>query len=146
MEIYRKPAIVAGQSRGYAKATSVSGAKELIWVSGCIGINEDTSEIPDDAGEQAKLVMKNIKSRLDDFGSRLENILFFRMYYKGIFPNGVFGDPNHTKIEKAIQDFWREHCPQFLRENCGPSESIIGVTSLARPKVLIEIEVVAAIG
>ena len=145
MEIKRVSAMFAGKPRGYAKATSLIGAKGLVWLSGCIGVNEDTGEIPEDAGEQTTLVLKNIKTRLDEFGSRLENILFFRMYFKGTFPSGVFGDPNHAKVEKAMQDFWREHCPQFLRENCGPSESIIGVVSLARPQILLEIEVVGAV-
>lgn len=145
MEIQRSQVVVAGQPAGYAKASAVTGAKGFVLVSGSVGIDVKTGKIPEGAGEQVKLAMENIKARLEEYGSSLKNILFVRRYVVGEFPNGIYNDPAFQEGNKAIQEFWRENCPEMLRENNPPANTLVGVTALARPEFLVEIEVIAAI-
>lgn len=145
MEIHRMPVITGGKSRGYAKGTRAIGAKGFVWLSGVVGFDPDTGEIAEGIKEQTKLTMKNIKSRLEDYETSLKNILLIRQYFKGEFPNGVFNDPSYTECVATIEEFWKENCYEFLRENNPPAMTVIGVTSLASPKILLEIDVVAAV-
>jgi len=145
MEIYRTPLIVAGRPRGYAKGTRAIGAKGFVWLSGVVGFDSDTGEVPEGMREQTKLTMTNIKSRLEEYGTSLKNIVHLRQYFKGEFPNGVFNDPKFPECAAVIEEFWKENCPEFLKENNPPALTIIGVTALARPQLLLEIDVVAAV-
>ncbi len=146
MQIQRSPVVIAGQPGGYAKGSSVTGAKGFVILSGSLGIDVNTGKVPEGGGEQAKLAMENIKARLEEYGSSLKNILHIWKYVKGEFPNGIVNDPRYQESDKAIQEFWKENgCPEFLRENNPPASTLLGVTSLARPEYHLEIMVVAAI-
>lgn len=145
MEIKREPVIIAGRRAPYAKGTRVLGNRGLVWLSGSVGVDVNTGEVPKKAAEQAKLAMGNIKARLEESGSSLKNIVHLWLYQKGQFPNGMAGDPSHDEIRDAIEAFWRENCPEMLRENNPPASTAVGVASLARAEYLLEILVVAAI-
>jgi enamine deaminase RidA (YjgF/YER057c/UK114 family) len=69
------------------------------------------------------------------------------MWYcvKGSFPKGMLGDPAWQEADKAMQDFWHEHCPEFAVENRPPASTLVGVAALAVPALKIEIQAVAAI-
>jgi enamine deaminase RidA (YjgF/YER057c/UK114 family) len=145
MLIQRKPAVVAGQRRTYAKGTAVTEAKGFVFLSGAIGMDTNTGKIPEGMREQTRLVMENIKARLEEYGSSLKNILIVRRYVKGEFPNGIRNDTAYQESYKETEEFWKENCPEFLGENNPPAYTLVGVTSLGLPELLIEIEVVAAI-
>ena len=145
MDIHRSPVVIAGQPAVYAKGSAVTGAKGFVLLSGSVGIDVNTGRVPEGAGEQAKLAMENIKARLEEYGSSLENILLVRKYIKGEFPNGIVNDPLYQEMDGAIENFWTEHCPEFLKENNPAASTLLGISALARPEFLIEIEVVAAI-
>lgn len=145
MQIQRSPVVIAGQLGGYAKGSSVTGARGFVILSGSLGIDVKTGKIPEGRGAQAKLAMENIKARLEEYGSSLKNILFWRRYIKGEFPNGILNDPRYQEMDKALQEFWQENCPEFLKGNNPPASTLLGVTALAQPECLIEIEVIAAI-
>ncbi len=145
MEIIRTPVIIADQPAVYAKGSAVKGAKGYVFLSGAVGEDIKTGRIPEGAGEQAKLAMENIKERLEEYGSSLSNILLVRKYVKGEFPNGIVTDPMYQEISEATENFWAEHCPEFLRGNKPPASTLLGISALARHEYLLEIEVVAAI-
>ena len=144
MEIKRSPVIIAGQPAVYAKGSVVTGPKGLVFLSGSVGIDVNTGKVPKGAGEQAKLAMENIKARLEEYGSSLNNILLVRKYIKGGFPDGIVNDPVYQEIGEATEKFWVDHCPEFLKENNPPASTLLGVSALAQPEFLLEIEVVAA--
>jgi len=145
MEIKRSPVIIAGNPAVYAKGSAVTGGKGLVFLSGSVGDDVNTGQVPKGAGEQARLAMENIRQRLEEFGSSLDCILLMRKYIKGDFPEGIVAHPMHMEISGAIEAFWAEHCPEFLRGNNPPASTLLGVTSLARPEYVLEIEVVAAV-
>jgi len=145
MDIQRSPVILAGRSAPYAKGTRVVGNKGYVWLSGCLGEDINTGKVPEKAGEQATLAMNNIKTRLEESGSSLKNIVHIWQHQKGLFPHGLANDPSHDEIRDAIEAFWRTNCPEFQRRNNPPASTFLGVTALAQPAYLIEITVVAAI-
>ncbi len=145
MEIQKLPFFLAGKQAEFGKGTKVIGAKGFVWLSGSAGHDPNTGKIPEGGGEQARIVMENIKVALADFGASLKNIVFWRRYIKGEFPNGIINDPGYREIDRALQEFWRENCPEFLKTNMPPGQTLLGVTSLALPELLVEIEVIAAI-
>jgi len=145
MEIKRSPVIIAEQPAVYAKGSVVTGSKGLVFLSGSVGVDVNTGKVPKGAGDQAKLAMENIKARLEEYGSSLNNILLVRKYIKGGFPEGIVDDPVFQEIGEAIENFWVDHCPEFLKENNPPASTLLGVSALARPEFLLEIEVVAAV-
>ena len=145
MEIHRTPLLVGGKSRGYATGTRTIGAKGFVWLSGVVGFDPDTGEIPAGMAEQTKLTMQNIKSRLEEYGTSPKNITLLRFYFKGEFPNGIFSDPTYSEFTAVIEEFWKENCPEFLREKNPPALTVIGVTGLGKPELLLEIDVVAAV-
>ena len=142
MEIYRSPVEI--ENGAYAKGTRIKGANGFVFLSGSVGMDTE-DRIPETIGGQTMLAMKNLKRRLEEYGSSLENILFVRTYLKGDFPDGIINDSKFRECSAVMQDFWKEHCPEFLRQNNPPASTLIGVTSLARAEFLIEIEVKAAI-
>ena len=145
MDIDRSPVIIAGQPAPYAKGTRVVGNRGFVWLSGSVGIDVETGQVPEEAGAQAKLALINIKARLEEYGSSLKNIVHIWLYQKGQFPNGMANDAVHQEIRKAMDEFWQVNCPEFLRGNNPPAATTLGVTSLARPEFHVEILVVAAV-
>ena len=145
VEIKREPVIVAGRNRGYAKGTAVLGGRGTVYLSGAVGIDPATGEVPEAIWEQAHLALEAIKTRLAEYGSELKYISHMWYYVRGAFPQAIAGDPDWPQVMGAVQDFWRNSCPEFLRENNPPASTLLGVTSLARPEFKLEIGVVAAI-
>lgn len=145
MEIQRSPVMIAGKAQGYGKGTAATGARGFAFLSGAVGVDPDTGNIPEGIGEQTKIAMEAIKTRLEEYGTSLKNILHIWLYLKGQFPNAIVNDPGWKECAKTIEDFWQKHYPEFLRGNNPPANTLLGVTSLARPEFKVEIEVVAAI-
>ena len=145
MEMQRSPVIVSGQSRGYAKGSAVTRASGFVFLSGAVGRGCETGIVPAGLAEQTKIAMENIKSRLEEYGSSLQNIVSIRLYLKGTFPDGMNNDPEIIKSNIALQKFWSENCPEFKKDNNPPVNTRLGVTALGLSELLIEIEVIAAI-
>ena len=145
MEIKRSPVIIEGKPAVYAKGSAVTGNKGLVFLSGSVGVDVNTGKVPKGAGEQAKLAMENIRLRLEEYGSSLNRILLVRKYIKGTFPDGIVKDPMYQEIGTAIEKFWEDHCPEFLMGNNPPASTLLGISALAQPEFLLEIEVVAAV-
>ena len=145
MEIQRSPFVIAGQNREWAKATVVSGARGTIYLSGSAGTDPVTGKTPESIGEQTTNALKSIKTILEEHGSSLKYILHMWYCVKGSFPGGMLGSPVWQEADQAMQDFWRENCPEFAVENNPPASTLVGVAALAVPELKIEIQAVAAI-
>jgi enamine deaminase RidA (YjgF/YER057c/UK114 family) len=145
LEIQRSPFVIAGQNREWAKATVVSGNRGTIYLSGSAGTDPATGKTPESIGEQTKNALQSIKTILEEYGSSLKYILHMFYYVKGSFPDGMLGNPVWQEADEAMQDFWRENCPEFAVENNPPASTLVGVAALAVPELKIEIQAVAAI-
>ena len=145
MEIKRSPVIVAGQQQAYAKGAAVIGSRGFVFLSGSIGIDIRNGKIPEEIAIQTKLALENIKIRLEEYGSSLENILHIWWYMKGQFPDGIRNSPEWEMCSQERERFWKENCPEFTSQNNPPAYTLLGVTALGLPDFKVEIMVVAAI-
>ena len=131
----------------WATGTAVWGAGGFVFLSGAEGRDPDTDAVVEGIAAQAKLALKKIKERLEEFGTSLDNICHIWYYIKGPeFPNGISEDPKWVEARKAIDEFWVENgYPDLVREKNPPAATLLGISSLALKDMLIEITVVAAL-
>jgi len=138
VEIKRPPAKMAGKRLEWAKGAAVTGAKGLVFLSGVTGRDPETSEVVEGGIDaQMMAIFVEVKSRLEELGTSLENICHIRMDWTD--PSGVLD---------ALQKVWQELCPRFALDNPDrdpPPTTGVGVAALHAPGMLIEITVTAAI-
>jgi len=145
VELKREQVITAGQHMAYAKGTKVTGAGGFVFLSGAVGEDTETGVVPEGLGEQARLVWEAIKVRLAENGSSLKYILHVWTYMVGQFPDAIRNDPRWPDYVAAVEAFWQENDPECLRANNPPAGTLLGVTALARPEYILEVQVIAAI-
>lgn len=145
MEIYRPAILRQGKAVPYAKGMAVCGAKGFVFLSGVVGEDPDTSTIPEGFGAQTTLALENIRRRLEEFGTSVENICHMWWLIVGSFPDGVIDDPRNQDRRDAEQHFWKRHCPEFVMGRTPPASTLAVVSALAKPEFLLEITVIAAI-
>ena len=133
-----------GKLMPWATGTAVWDAKGFVFLSGAEGRDPDTDVVAEGAYAQTKMALAKIKQRLEEFGTSPDNICHIWYYTVGPdFPVGVQDDPKSQERIKALQEFWKENCPQFLTNP--PASTLLGIAGLARKEMLIEIMVIAAI-
>jgi len=106
---------------GYSRAVKVAAH---VHVSGTTGVRKDGSIEKGDAYIQAKEALEKIKSALSQAGAKLEDVVRTRMYL--------------TNIQKDNESVGRAHSEYF--SEIKPTTSMVGVTALIHPDMLVEIE------
>jgi len=137
----------------WGMGTSVKDPKGFIFLAGTEGIDPDASGtgpreavVVQGAAAQTKMALQKIKSRLEEMGSSLENIVKLIWYIQGTeFPDGVANSPNSREVMKAKEEFFKEHCPDFCMDNNPPPGDVIGVSGLALKDMLVEIACIAVL-
>lgn len=108
----------------YSPAVKANG---LVFIAGQVGIRPDGT-VPDDAAEQIELAFKRLGAILAHEGLGFENLVELVSY--------------HVRIDEQFTTF-REIKDKYVTRDF-PAWTILGVASLARPNLLIEIKAVAA--
>lgn len=108
----------------YAPAVKAGG---LVFIAGQVGIRPDGT-VPDDAAEQIRLAFARLGAILAHEGLGFEDLVELVSY--------------HVRIDEQLTTF-REIKDQHVKSDF-PAWTILGVASLARPNLLIEIKAVAA--
>ena len=116
---------------GYSHVVSVE-ASTLIFISGQVAYNENFELVgEEDLASQTRQVMENLKLALGAAGASFEDVIKFTIFVVDYCPEV------RDRII-AIRD-------EFINTARPPASTLLGVQSLARPELLIEIEAVAAI-
>lgn len=97
----------------------------MAYISGQVAWQADGAPVPEDIGEQAKIVVKNARSALKALGAKAQDIVLARIYIV---------DLNDAAMESAF--------PVLLElfEGHQPSITGIGVAALAGPELKVEVE------
>lgn len=108
----------------YSPAVRAGG---LVFIAGQVGLRSDGT-VPEAAEEQIRLAFQRLGTILKHEGLGFEDLVELVSY--------------HVRIDEQLTTF-REVKDEFIKSDF-PAWTILGVASLARPNLLIEIKAVAA--
>lgn len=108
----------------YSPAVKAGG---LVFIAGQVGLRPDGT-VPESAEEQIRLAFQRLGAILKHEGLGFEDLVELVSY--------------HVRIDEQLATF-REIKDEFIKSDF-PAWTILGIASLARPNMLIEIKAVAA--
>ena len=116
---------------GFSQVAVAHGVGKLFNTSGQVALNADEQIIGDDLASQTRQALLNIKVAVEEIQGSLNDIMMLRIYY--VHQENI----NTEQIGIVLREFFGTENP--------PASTWLGVSSLARPEFLIEIEANGAI-
>jgi 2-iminobutanoate/2-iminopropanoate deaminase len=133
MEKKTYPQVYAGVKQRFARSVVVG---DLVFLSGSSGRTIDTGEVSsDNVREQMIVALDKIKGALEEVGSSVENIVKTVIYLKYV--------EDYEVMRQTEQEYYRKYAPRLLEEP--PASTFMQPASLAKPDMLVEIDVIAFI-
>ena len=130
---YLNPKELGAAPKFYSHAVSVGGQGRLVYVSGQVSWGPDGKVVgAGDMRVQCKQVFDNVTAVLKSAGATWEDIIKINAYMVGVTPDNVAA--------------YREVRQDYLKPGRMPASTLVGVTALVQPELLLEVEVVAALG
>jgi len=105
----------------------IPAGAEWLFTAGQTGRNLE-GEIGKDIEEQADWAMKNLYNIIEEGGMKSEDVVKMTIYYL---------DPAHLPVIVAARN-------RYFGEDFRPASTAVGVSALARPEYLVEVEAIAA--
>jgi len=117
----------------YSHAVSLAGQAKLVYVSGQVSWGPDGRVVgAGDMRAQCEQVFKNLTAVLAAAGAGWGDIVKMNSYMVNLNAENVAA--------------FREMRAGYLKSGQMPASTLVGVTSLVQPELLLEVEVVAAVG
>jgi reactive intermediate/imine deaminase len=114
---------------GFSQAWKVEDGRTVIFVSGQVSASADGQLAHDgDFAAQTRLVFENLRTVLNQAGATLDDVVKL-----GVFLTDMARLPQYAAIKA-----------EFFK-GAQPASTAVGVTSLARPGLLIEVEATAVV-
>ncbi len=124
---------VAPEAGKFARSVVVGN---LVFVSGCEGLNPKTARVETDVFEEQMIIaLDKIRTALEETGSSMNKIVKTFMLLKHL--------EDYPRMRKTELEYYQKHAP-FLVEN-PPASTFMQVPSLARAPFLVEIDVTAVL-
>ncbi|TXR47059.1 RidA family protein [Phyllobacterium endophyticum] len=115
---------------GYNQAEIINGATRQVICAGQTAVDRDGNpQHPDDMRAQISLALDNLEAVLKEAGMNLSDVVKLRVYV--------------TDVDEALRNFDLVGM-RFGPHQVAPPMSLLGVTRLAIPGLLFEIEATAA--
>lgn len=116
---------------GYVQANEVSGAQRTLFLSGQTAVDEEGRPLhPDDMGAQLAQALDNLETVLNEAGAKLSDVVRLNIYTTDV--DGFF--EAHGSLAGRLAE-----------AQCRPASTLLGVTRLAFPELLVEIEATAVV-
>jgi len=114
---------------GYTHVVEVTGAVKTVYVAGQIAMDKDGNVVgAGDMKAQAEQVFKNLEAALSAAGAKFTDVVKMNMYATDL-----------ANIQ-AVRDVRSRYLGETV-----PASTLVQVVRLARPELMLEVEVVAAV-
>ena len=114
---------------GFVQGHEVTGGQRVLYCAGQASTDADGRPAhPDDMAAQLRQSIENLETVLREAGLNLSNVVRLNLYTTDV---DRFLAAFHVAIER------------FKETNCRPACTLLGVTRLAFPELLVEIEATA---
>jgi len=129
---YLNPKELGAAPKFYSHAVSLAGPAKLVYVSGQVSWGPDGRVVgAGDMRAQCEQVFRNVTSVLAAAGAGWGDVVKM---------NGYMVNLNAENVAA-----YRETRSGYLKAGQLPASTLVGVTSLVQPELLLEVEVVAAV-
>ncbi|MDA4113002.1 MAG: RidA family protein [Thaumarchaeota archaeon] len=116
---------------GYTHVVSIESPKKILYISGQVSKNQSGELVGEgDLEAQTRQVYSNILAILRSQGASFKNVVKLNTYST---------QPEKIAVTRSVR-------MEFIEGGNPPASTFIGVTALADPSFLIEIEAVAVLG
>ena len=116
---------------GYVQANDVSGAQRTIFLAGQGSVDEEGAPVhPGNMEAQLNQTLDNVETVLREAGAGLSDVVRLNIYTTDV--DGFF------EAYGAIAG-------RLAQAGCRPASTLLGVTRLAYPEMLVEIEATAVV-
>ena len=127
------PLIYAGEKQKFARSVVVG---DLVFLSGMSGRTMETGDVSsDDVKAQMIVALDKVRAALDECGSSMENIVKTVIYLKHL--------EDYQLMRATELEYYQKYAPGLVEEP--PASTFMQPLSLARPSMLVEIDVVACL-
>lgn len=124
--------LVYGQEKQQFARSVVAG--DLVFLSGSSGRTMETGDTSsDDIVAQMTVALDKIRAALAEAGTTMERIVKTVIYLKRL--------EDYALMRQTEREYWQKHAPALLEEP--PASTFLQPQSLARPDMLVEIDVIA---
>jgi enamine deaminase RidA (YjgF/YER057c/UK114 family) len=114
---------------GYVQANEVSGTQRTHFLAGQASVDEEGRPVhPEDMGAQLTQSMDNIETVLREAGAELSDVVRLTYYT--------------TDVDRFFEAYGAA-AGRLAEAGCRPASTLLGVTRLAYPELLVEIEATA---
>ncbi len=116
---------------GYVQANEVSGTQRTLFLAGQVSVDEEGSPVhPEDMGAQLTQAMDNLETVLREAGAELSDVVRLNIYT--------------TDVDRFFEAYGVA-VGRLAEAGCRPASTLLGVTRLAFPELLVEIEATAVV-
>jgi enamine deaminase RidA (YjgF/YER057c/UK114 family) len=115
----------------FAQASEVSGSQHTLFCAGQTSVDAEGSPVhPEDMSAQITQAMDNLETVLREAGAQLSDVVRLNYYTTDVDRFFEAYDAATTRLSRA---------------GCQPASTLLGITRLALPELLVEIEATAVV-
>ena len=108
---------------------------DYIFVSGCSGQTLETFHVSsNDIKEQTEVALGKIRGALEEAGVPMQEIFKIIVYVTDI--------NNYPEVERKLFEYFQNYAPKLIEEP--PVNTVVAITALHEPDLLVEIEAFAS--